>query len=81
MAGSQRALCQGNLAPNHYWDKTTNSQDKAALLEQMEREVKLYGIDSWKWYCHTDPARIRRRLPARRRQRRLVLRGVAQARA
>jgi predicted TIM-barrel fold metal-dependent hydrolase len=21
----------------------------------MEREVKLYGIDSWKWYCHTDP--------------------------
>jgi hypothetical protein len=21
----------------------------------MEREVELYGIDSWKWYCHTDP--------------------------
>jgi hypothetical protein len=21
----------------------------------MEREVKLYGMDSWKWYCHTDP--------------------------
>ncbi len=35
----------------------TNSQDKAALFEQMEREVKLYGIDSWKWYCHTDPGR------------------------
>jgi predicted TIM-barrel fold metal-dependent hydrolase len=23
----------------------------------MEREVKVYGIDSWKWYCHTDPGR------------------------
>ncbi len=55
LAGSQRALCQGNLAPNHYWDKTANKMDKAATLEQMEREVKLYGIDSWKWYCHYDP--------------------------
>jgi uncharacterized protein len=57
MAGSQRALCQGNLAPNHYWDKATNSIDKAAMIEQMERELQLYKIDSWKWYCHTDPAR------------------------
>jgi hypothetical protein len=57
MAGSQRALCQGNCAPNHYWDRDTNSQDKTALFEQMEREVKLYGIDSWKWYCHTDPGK------------------------
>lgn len=57
LSGSQRALCQGNLAPNHYWDKTTNSIDKVATLEQMEREIKVYGIDSWKWYCHTDPAR------------------------
>ncbi len=55
LAGSTRALCQGNLAPNHYWNKTTNSMDKAACLEQMEREVKVYGINSWKWYCHTDP--------------------------
>ena len=55
LAGSKRALCQGNLAPNHYWNKNTNSVDKAATLEQMEREMKLYGIDSWKWYCHTDP--------------------------
>ncbi len=55
MAGSQRALNQGNLAPNHYWNKTTNSIDKAATLEQMEREIKQYGISSWKWYCHTDP--------------------------
>ena len=53
--GTTRALCQGNLAPNHYWNKTTNSMDKAACLEQMEREVKVYGINSWKWYCHTDP--------------------------
>ncbi|MEX0677733.1 MAG: amidohydrolase family protein, partial [Pirellulales bacterium] len=57
MAGCVRALCQGNCAPNHYWDMKTNSQDKQALFEQMEREVKLYGIDSWKWYCHTDPGR------------------------
>ncbi|MBX7168540.1 MAG: amidohydrolase [Pirellulales bacterium] len=57
MAGSQRALCQGNCAPNHYWNKDKNEPDFAALFEQMEREVKLYGIDSWKWYCHTDPGR------------------------
>jgi hypothetical protein len=55
LAGSQRALNQGNLAPNHYWDKVANKIDKAACLEQMEREIKLYGIGSWKWYCHTDP--------------------------
>ena len=57
MAGCQRALCQGNCAPNHYWDKTANKPDFNALFEQMEREVKTYGIDSWKWYCHTDPGR------------------------
>ncbi len=57
MAGSQRALCQGNCAPNHYWDTKTNSQDKAALLDQIEREFNTYKIDSWKWYCHTDPGR------------------------
>jgi uncharacterized protein len=57
MAGSQRALAQGNLAPNHYWDKTANAIDKAATIEQMERELNLYKISSWKWYCHTDPAR------------------------
>ena len=57
LAGSTRALCQGNVAPNHYWNKTTNSMDNPALLEQMEREIKVYGISSWKWYCHTDPGR------------------------
>jgi uncharacterized protein len=57
LAGCQRALCQGNCAPNHYWDRKTNSADKTALFEQMEHEVKVYGIDSWKWYCHTDPGR------------------------
>jgi predicted TIM-barrel fold metal-dependent hydrolase len=56
-AGSQRALCQGNLAPNHYWDKAANTVDKAATLEQMDRELTKYKIDSWKWYCHTDPGR------------------------
>jgi len=55
LAASQRALCQGNLAPNHYWDKAANKINKAATIEQMERELKMYGIDSWKWYCHFDP--------------------------
>ena len=32
-----------------------NKADKAACIEQMEREIQLYGISSWKWYCHTDP--------------------------
>lgn len=57
LANSQRALCQGNCAPNHYWDKAANRPDWPALFEQIEREIKLYGIDSWKWYCHTDPGR------------------------
>jgi len=57
LAGSQRALCQGNCGPNHYWDRAANAPDFPALFEQMEREVKTYGIDSWKWYCHTDPGR------------------------
>ncbi len=57
MAGSVRALCQGNCAPNHYWDMKTNTQDKKALFEQMDREMNLYKIDSWKWYCHFDPGR------------------------
>ena len=55
LAGSQRAVNQGNLAPNHYWDKVGNKIDKAACIEQMEREISVYGISSWKWYCHTDP--------------------------
>ena len=55
LAGSQRAVNQGNLAPNHYWDKVGNKMDRAACLEQMEREIQVYGISSWKWYCHTDP--------------------------
>ncbi len=54
-AGTQRAVWQGNLAPNHYWDKTNNTPDKAAILEQMDRELNKYQIKSWKWYCHTDP--------------------------
>ena len=57
LAGGTRAYCQGNFAPNHYWDRKNNQPDFPALYEQMEREVKQYGIDSWKWYCHTDPGR------------------------
>lgn len=55
LAGSVRALAQGNCAPNHYWNKTKDQPDWPALYEQMEREVKLYKISSWKWYCHFDP--------------------------
>ena len=55
LAQSRRALWQGNLAPNHYWDRASNKPDKSAVIEQMDRELKLYGIHSWKWYCHTDP--------------------------
>ncbi len=57
LAGCQRALSQGNCAPNHYWDRAANAPDFKSLFEQMEREVKEYKIDSWKWYCHTDPGR------------------------
>lgn len=55
IAGCTRAVWQGNLAPNHYWDRKNNRPDKEAILEQMDREVSKYGISSWKWYCHTDP--------------------------
>ena len=55
LAGGTRVLCQGNCAPNHYWNRDTNAPDFPALFEQMEREHAKYGIDSWKWYCHTDP--------------------------
>ena len=27
LSGSVRALCQGNLAPNHYWDRAANERD------------------------------------------------------
>lgn len=57
IAGTQRAFCQGNCAPNHYWNRDTNKPNFDELFEQMEREKNLYGIDSWKWYCHTDPGR------------------------
>ncbi len=56
-AGTVRAFAQGNCAPNHYWDHANGRADFNALYEQMEREVKDYGIGSWKWYCHTDPGR------------------------
>jgi hypothetical protein len=52
ICGGQRALCQGNVAPNHYWNRATDTMD--------EREVKLYGSDSFKLYCHFDPARTGR---------------------
>lgn len=57
LSGSVRALNQGNLAPNHYWDRAGKRPDRQATIEQMEREIKQYGISSWKWYCHTDPGR------------------------
>ena len=57
LAGCRRSLAQGNCAPNHYWDQKTNAPDQVALFEQMEREFNKYKIESWKWYCHTDPGR------------------------
>ena len=57
LSGSTRVLCQGNCAPNHYWDTVANKPDYTALFEQMDREITQYKIDSWKWYCHTDPGR------------------------
>ena len=57
LAESRRALCQGNCAPNHYWDHAAGTPDWPKLFDQMEREVNQYRIDSWKWYCHTDPGR------------------------
>ena len=56
-AKSTRALSQGNLAPNHYWDKAKNAPDKERTLVQMDREIHEYKINSWKWYCHADPGR------------------------
>lgn len=56
-AGSRRALSQGNLAPNHYWDHAKNAIDKEKTIAQMERELNEYKINSWKWYCHADPGR------------------------
>ena len=49
------ALSIRETRTNHYWDKAANKMDRAACLEQMERELSVYGINSWKWYCHTDP--------------------------
>lgn len=60
IAGGQRALSQSNCAPNHYWDRVTDKQDRVALQEQMTREVEEYKTDSWKLYCHFDPARTGR---------------------
>jgi predicted TIM-barrel fold metal-dependent hydrolase len=55
LAESTRALCQGNCAPNHYWNRATDSPDFPRLFDQMEREIRQYRINSWKWYCHFDP--------------------------
>ena len=55
IAWSERALCQGNCAPNHYRN-SDGTPDWPRLSEQMEREVKEYHVDSWMWYCHEDPA-------------------------
>ncbi len=57
IAQGTRALSQSNCAPNHYWDPVTRRQDRVALREQMEREVREYGSASWKLYCHFDPGR------------------------
>jgi predicted TIM-barrel fold metal-dependent hydrolase len=48
VAGSERALCQSNCAPNHY-------PSKEQLFERMEYEAKTFKPASWKLYPHTTP--------------------------
>jgi predicted TIM-barrel fold metal-dependent hydrolase len=48
VAGSVRALCQSNCAPNHY-------ASRQQLFERMEMEAKTYKHSSWKLYPHTTP--------------------------
>ena len=57
LAQSTRALSQGNCAPNHYWNRAAGEPDWPKLFDQIEREVNEYQINSWKWYCHSDPGR------------------------
>ncbi|MBM3775278.1 MAG: hypothetical protein FJW37_08950, partial [Acidobacteria bacterium] len=45
MAGSQRMLVHGQIAPNHY-------ESFAEVAEEMEREVKVLKVDAWKHYTH-----------------------------
>jgi len=45
MAGSQRMLVHGLIAPNHY-------RDFSKVAEEMEREAKVLKVDSWKHYTH-----------------------------
>ena len=49
-------------------------------IEQMERELKQYRIDSWKWYCHTDPARTGGGFQLDDDNAQWFIRGVAQTR-
>ena len=54
MAGSQRVLVHGQIAPNHH-------ATFAEVAEEIEREVRELRIDGWKHYTHnpltTDPWR------------------------
>ena len=67
LAQSKRALSQGNLAPNHYWDKTANKPDKAATMEQMERELNLYKVVFLEMVLPHRSRTLRRRISMRRR--------------
>lgn len=57
LAGCERALSLGNVAPNHYWDLNRDRPDIKALEAQMDREARQYRVAGWNWYCHTDPGR------------------------
>ena len=52
-----RALRKATSRPIIIGISSKNAPDKAATIEQMEREMRQYGVRSWKWYCHTDPGR------------------------
>ena len=81
LAGSQRALCQGNLAPNHYWDKTTNSIDKAATVRaDGARGASSTGSTRGSGTATPIPARTGNGFQLDDDNAHVVLRGVAQAR-
>ena len=65
IAAGRRALSQSNCAPNHYWNTVTDTQDRVALKEQMEREVKRVQDLVLEALLPLRPGTLRPRLPAR----------------
>ena len=68
MAGSVRALCQGNCAPNHYWDMKTNSQDKSGAVRADGTRSQDVRHRLLEVVLPHRPGPLGQRLPARRRE-------------